>query len=256
MRGPGSIPTGGYNFVTGYFCFHAIKTKMSILAFLCVCEKRYWVHRERKVFQSDWSVTRGYQTVCLCDGVRDKRRLVHASIGVQPPELLHRNHSCSVSPTRGYSGNVSYYAPSQFVRFINAFDRLSLAEGYFFQNENSFDQFWTSPIMKDLLERFPFQIIYFLRKLFIFLNGPFGDFKFKFYEHNDQLYTLQEHSLLTGQQIVFNGCLWDNFLKSSVIFVCPKYFIDNYYETIYYSIRSEQGRIEDSPMEVAPTLNG
>ena len=65
------------------------------------------VKREHKVFQSDWSVTRGHQTVRLCDGVRDKRRLVHASIGVQPPELLHRNHSCPASPIRGYSGNVN-----------------------------------------------------------------------------------------------------------------------------------------------------
>ena len=97
------------------------------------------VKREHKVFQSDWSVTRGHQTVRLCDGVRDQRRLVHASIGVQPPELLHRNHSCPASRSAVIQGMSIYYAPSQFVRFINEFDRLSLAEGYFFQNEYSFN---------------------------------------------------------------------------------------------------------------------
>ena len=35
MRGLGSIPTG--NFVTGFFCFHAVKTKMP--HFRVVCEK-------------------------------------------------------------------------------------------------------------------------------------------------------------------------------------------------------------------------
>ena len=26
-----------------FFCFHAVKTKMPILAFLCICEKLYWL---------------------------------------------------------------------------------------------------------------------------------------------------------------------------------------------------------------------
>ena len=34
-----SIPTGGNILSLEFFCFHAVKTKMSILAFLCVCEK-------------------------------------------------------------------------------------------------------------------------------------------------------------------------------------------------------------------------
>ena len=39
MRGLGSIPTGGNILSLELFCFHAVKTKMPILAFLCVCEK-------------------------------------------------------------------------------------------------------------------------------------------------------------------------------------------------------------------------
>ena len=41
MRGPGSIPTGGSILSLDYICFHAVKMKMPILAFLCVCEKLY-----------------------------------------------------------------------------------------------------------------------------------------------------------------------------------------------------------------------
>ena len=41
MRGPGSIPTGGNILSLDFFCFHVVKTKMSQLAFLCVCEKPY-----------------------------------------------------------------------------------------------------------------------------------------------------------------------------------------------------------------------
>ena len=39
MRGPGSIPTGGNILSLEFVCFHIVKTKMSQLAFLCVCEK-------------------------------------------------------------------------------------------------------------------------------------------------------------------------------------------------------------------------
>ena len=39
MRGLCSIPTDGNILSLEFFCFHAVKTKMPILAFLCVCEK-------------------------------------------------------------------------------------------------------------------------------------------------------------------------------------------------------------------------
>ena len=39
MRGLGSIPTRGNILSLDFFGFHAVKTKMPILAFLCVCEK-------------------------------------------------------------------------------------------------------------------------------------------------------------------------------------------------------------------------
>ena len=39
MRGLGSIPTGGNILSLDFFCFHAVKTKMPILAFLCLCQK-------------------------------------------------------------------------------------------------------------------------------------------------------------------------------------------------------------------------
>ena len=39
MRGPGSIPAGGKTLSLEFFGFHVVKTKMPILAFLCVCEK-------------------------------------------------------------------------------------------------------------------------------------------------------------------------------------------------------------------------
>ena len=39
MRGLGSIPTRGNILFLEFFCFHTVKTKMRILAFLCVCEK-------------------------------------------------------------------------------------------------------------------------------------------------------------------------------------------------------------------------
>ena len=39
MRGLGSIPTGGNILSLEFFCFHAVKTKMPILAFMCTCEK-------------------------------------------------------------------------------------------------------------------------------------------------------------------------------------------------------------------------
>ena len=39
MRCLGSIPTGGDILSLEFFCFHAVKTKMPILAFLCICEK-------------------------------------------------------------------------------------------------------------------------------------------------------------------------------------------------------------------------
>ena len=35
----GSIPTGGNILSLDFFCFHTVKTKMPIFAFLCVCEK-------------------------------------------------------------------------------------------------------------------------------------------------------------------------------------------------------------------------
>ena len=39
MRGPSSIPTGGNILSLEFVCYHVLKTKMSQLAFLCVCEK-------------------------------------------------------------------------------------------------------------------------------------------------------------------------------------------------------------------------
>ena len=36
---PGSYSHCGSHFVTGFFCFHAVKTKIPILAFLPICEK-------------------------------------------------------------------------------------------------------------------------------------------------------------------------------------------------------------------------
>ena len=39
MRGPGSIPAEGNILSLEVFCFYAVKTKMPILAFLCVCKK-------------------------------------------------------------------------------------------------------------------------------------------------------------------------------------------------------------------------
>ena len=39
MRGLGSIPTGGNILSLDFFCFHAVKTKMPMLAILCLCEK-------------------------------------------------------------------------------------------------------------------------------------------------------------------------------------------------------------------------
>ena len=39
MRGLGSIPTGGKILSPKFLDFHVVKTKMPILAFLCVCEK-------------------------------------------------------------------------------------------------------------------------------------------------------------------------------------------------------------------------
>ena len=39
MKGLGSIPIESNIFSLDFFCFHAVKTKMAILAFLCVCEK-------------------------------------------------------------------------------------------------------------------------------------------------------------------------------------------------------------------------
>ena len=38
MRGPCSILTVGNILSLDFFCFYTVKTKMSILAFLCVCE--------------------------------------------------------------------------------------------------------------------------------------------------------------------------------------------------------------------------
>ena len=42
MRGLGSIPSGGKILSLEFFCFHTVKTKMPVLVFLCVCEKRDW----------------------------------------------------------------------------------------------------------------------------------------------------------------------------------------------------------------------
>ena len=39
VRGLGSIPTWGNILSLEFFCFHAVKRKMPILEFLCVCEK-------------------------------------------------------------------------------------------------------------------------------------------------------------------------------------------------------------------------
>ena len=39
MRGPGSMPTGGNILSLFFFCFHAVKTKMPILAFSCSLRK-------------------------------------------------------------------------------------------------------------------------------------------------------------------------------------------------------------------------
>ena len=39
MRDLGSIPTWGNFLSLEFFCFHVVKIKMPILAFLCVCEK-------------------------------------------------------------------------------------------------------------------------------------------------------------------------------------------------------------------------
>ena len=47
MRGSGSIPTMGNILLLEFFCFHAVKTKMPILAFLCVCEKPECVKHEK-----------------------------------------------------------------------------------------------------------------------------------------------------------------------------------------------------------------
>ena len=49
MRGLGSTPIGGNILSLDFCCFHAVKTKMTILAFLCVCEKPDWFQSE--VFQ-------------------------------------------------------------------------------------------------------------------------------------------------------------------------------------------------------------
>ena len=38
MRDLGSIPTGCKILSLDFFCFHAVKMKMPILAFLCICE--------------------------------------------------------------------------------------------------------------------------------------------------------------------------------------------------------------------------